>query len=156
MPRTFPGLVIDNHTISTIRNIAVVLAKLLWKNDVQKVVKGLYNAKFTGDEIESVAFLLELKVRLQDFDRLVFDPTVDGYWFMNLIKKRDIILEKGVLDFSNFMDWSKISTINNHIMSSFLNFKPKFSAKDFPDMKPGKELGAKIAYENSNYFLQKL
>lgn len=156
MPRTFPGLVIDNHTISTIRNIAVVLAKLLWKNDVQKVVKGLYNAKFTGDEIESVAFLLELKVRLQDFDRLVFDPTVDGYWFMNLIKKRDIILEKGVLDFSDFMDWSKISTINSHIMSSFLNFKPKFSAKDFPNMKPGKELGAKIAYENSNYFLQNL
>jgi tRNA nucleotidyltransferase/poly(A) polymerase len=156
MPRTFPGLEIDTQTVSNIRNPILIVAKLLSKNDVQKVVKGLYSAKFTGDEIESIAFLLELKARFQDFDKLVFDPAVDGFWFMNLIRKKEIILEKGLVSFPDFLNWAKISTINVHLMSSFLSFKPKFSAKDFPNLPQGKELGAKIAFENSNYFLQQL
>ncbi len=45
--------------------------------------------------------------------------------------------------------------LNKHIIHSFLTFKPKFTAKDFPDLK-GQPLGAQITLANSNYFLEKI
>lgn len=154
MPRTFPGLEIDSRPTSPdIRNHVVVLAKLFQNNSKEKVVQALYAAKYGSEEIEAVAFLLELNNRFKDFDKLVFDPSIDGGWFINLVKKRDLVLSRSQLDASDIYSWAKVIGIKNNIINSFLTFKPQFSAASFPGF-TGKELGAKIVNSNAEYFLK--
>jgi tRNA nucleotidyltransferase/poly(A) polymerase len=152
-PRTFGNVNLDTNHVPELRNPILVLAKLLWNNTPDSISKSLYSFKASKDEIEAVLFLKNIYERFVDFDKLVFDPLVDGYWLMGLIKKRDIFFEKNILNKRDVLTWGHIMKIDSNVLNQFVDFKITITAKDFSEIKPGRELGEKITIENSKLFL---
>ncbi len=156
-PRTFGNNInIDLRHVKELREPVLVLAKLLWNNNPQNIKQSLLGFKCTSDEIKSILFLKMLLDKFKEFDKVVFDPFTDGKWLEQMIVTRDILFQKKILNSQIIKTWAELMSLNNQIISFFVDFIPPFSAKDFPDMKPGKELGAKITIENAKAFLNKL
>lgn len=160
MPRTFPGLDINTNFIPGLRSPLLAIAKLLENNNPQKVAKVLNTSSYSTNEIDSIMFLYKLKDKFNGFDKVVFNPITDSSWLLELVSKRNLALfrtsEKGGLSKEEISTWGKINGLNSHIISTFIEFNPPYSAKDFPDMPQGKELGMKISAANGNYFLKGL
>ena len=155
-PRTFGNVKLDTRHIPELRNPILVLAKLLWDNDAPSIMKSLSNFKSNKSEIEAVLFLKFLYDKFHEFDKLVFDPTIDGKWLSQLYNKKKILFTNGVLSAGEVMVWSKIMNLKSNLTKSFINYNSPLSAKDFPGMKPGAELGNKISIENAKFFLKSL
>lgn len=157
-PRTFGKLSVglDTRPMPELRDPILVLAKLLLYNTPTEITKSLQNFKATKDEINGILFLKNLYDRFHDFDKMVFNPETDGNWLSVFIKQKNILLENGVLTPEQIMEWSKIKKININLVSYVLKYKFKFSAEDFPELKPGLELGNKINVENAKDFIRGL
>lgn len=155
MPRVFPNLVLDFNFIPGLRNFCLVIAKLLGQNPLNKIVKVMREATMSVAEMDSVQFLIKLKERFEDFNKLVFDPVVDGKWLFNLVKERDLILHRGEVTTDDIMQWAVINKIDAHLMKTFLDFQADITAKDFPQVTPGPELGLAITKANAENFLKK-
>lgn len=157
-PRTFGKLSVglDTRPMPELRDPILVLAKLLLYNTPTEITKSLQNFKATKDEINGILFLKNLYDRFHDFDKMVFNPETDGNWLSVFIKQKNILLENGVLTPEQIMEWSKIKKININLVSYVLKYKFKFSAEDFPELKPGLELGNKINIENAKDFIRGL
>lgn len=156
MPRTFPGMNIDTNVVASLRNYCLVVAKLLANNDIGKITKALYESKHIGKEIDTIIFLIKLKNRFIDFDKLVFDPGVDGKWFMSLVKERNLITGYGLIGTHDIISWAHIAKLDIHTITVFSKIDLPFSAKDFTHLKQGAELGKAIEFSNAKNFVEKL
>lgn len=155
-PRTFGNVELDTSHAPDLRNPVLVLAKLLWKNVDQEIRKCLLNFKSPSDEIDAVVFLKNIVDRFKNFDKLVFDPQIDGKWLLILNRAKNLMLKRGVLTEGDIQLWSQIMGLNGHLIKTFIDFEPIYSGSDFPEMKQGKELGEKISVENAKHFLKNL
>lgn len=155
-PRTFGNVELDTSHAPDLRNPVLVLAKLLWKNADQEIRKCLLNFKSPSDEIDAVVFLKNIVDRFKNFDKLVFDPKIDGKWLRILNRTKNLMLKIGVLNEGDIQLWSQIIGLNGHLIKTFIDFEPIYSGLDFPEMKQGKELGEKISVENAKHFLKSL
>lgn len=157
-PRTFGKLSVglDTRPMPELRDPILVLAKLLLYNTPGEITKSLQNFKATKDEIGGILFLKNLYDRFHDFDKMVFNPETDGNWLSVFIKQKNILLDNGVLTPEQIMEWARIKKINPDLVSYVLKYKFRFSAEDFPNLKPGLELGNKINVENAKEFIRGL
>ena len=154
--RTFGKVHLDTRHVPELRNPVLVLAKLLWNNDDNLISKSLLGFKATSDEIKGVLFLKSLYQHFKDFDKLVFDPSIDDKWLNQLFKAKSLMIGNGILTVEDMLLWAKIMGFEGKVISEFVKYSPPISAKDFPEMKQSAELGYKISFENAKLFLQRL
>lgn len=154
--RIFGNLKLDTRHIPELRDPMLVLAKLLLHNTSDDINQSLQNFKSTKDEIRGILFLKNLYDKFHDFDKMVFDPMIDGKWLDVLIKQRNTLMENGSINSEQIIKWATIKKINIDLINHFIRFTPPFSAQNFPEMKPGAELGQKISIENAKNFISKL
>ncbi len=156
MPRTFQHLTVNKKFIPGLRNIPLIIANLLGHNKIDSIVKCLKLAKMTADEIKAIIFLLKVRDRFLNFDRLVFSPEIDGKWLESLTEERDLVLRNGLLTENDLIHWAQIVGINALIMNAFAKFKLIYNASNFPHLPEGKELGDEIKKNNAIHFLENL
>mgnify|MGYP003423615539 FL=1 len=153
-PRVFGNIKLDTRHVSELRHPVLVLAKLLWNNDVISIQNSLINFKTPKNEIDGVLFLKNIHDRFKDFDKLTFDPIIDGKWLMILIKNKNLLFQNNVLTKYEILLWSKIMNLPLNVINAFINYVPTVTALNFPDIAPGKELGEKIILGNANNFIK--
>lgn len=153
-PRVFGNIKLDTRHVSELRHPVLVLAKLLWNNDVISIQNSLINFKTPKNEIDGVLFLKNIHDRFKDFDKLTFDPIIDGKWLMILIKNKNLLFQNNVLTKYEILLWSKIMNLPLNVVNAFINYVPTVTASNFPDISPGKELGEKIILGNANNFIK--
>ena len=122
----FPGLVV-NKEYSETNDIPVALALLLQNNDAKAVAIKLNKAKYTGDEIKQVQFLLDFK-------------NISPETAFKLKKTYKI---SGLKD-TSLKYFADALGISNKLVEAFIQYEPTVSSKDFPDLN-GRELGIAIA-----------
>lgn len=154
LPRVFPGASLDTNFIAGLSDPVIVMTKML-RNNRENVIAGALN-KFTAttEEKENIKFLLSLAERFDGFDKLSFIPETDGRWLAGLHKSRHI-QNKNLTD-EQIVKWAEIEGTNTYAIKKFLDFKPKYSASNFPEIAPSKELGDTIAKANAEQFLNEL
>ncbi len=155
-PRTFGNVQLDTRHVKELRNPVLVLAKLLWKNDSKSIASCLSGFKASSYEIKAVIFLKTLFEKFNEFDVLVFNPSVDGKWLEQLVEQKRILFQNGILNIELTNTWAEIMGLNRNLISNFIQFNSPIAAKDFPELAPGKELGDKITIENAKLFISKL
>jgi tRNA nucleotidyltransferase/poly(A) polymerase len=133
----FPGLVV-NKEYSEISDIPVALALLLQNNDAKAVAIKLNKAKYTGDEIRQVQFLLDFKN--------VSPETA--------LKLKKIYKISGLKDIS-LKYFAEALGISNKTIQSFLEYEPTVSSNEFPELS-GRELGIAIANREKEKFEEML
>jgi tRNA nucleotidyltransferase/poly(A) polymerase len=133
----FPGLVV-NKEYSETRDIPVALALLLQNNDAKAVAIKLNKAKYTGDEIRQVQFLLDFKN--------VSPETA--------LKLKKIYKISGLKD-ASLKYFAKALGISNKTIQSFLEYEPTVSSNEFPELS-GRELGIAIANREKEKFEEML
>ena len=148
--RIFPSVSLDHRYESGQKDPILVLAKLLSPNNEKDVEKALVNFKAHKPEKDQIKFLHAFENRFKDFEKITFIPSVDGAWLDGLSKHRDL---NNIND--KVVEWAKINGIDANLTSKFLQYKPKYSAKDFPDLE-GKELGQTIKTKNAEVFVNSL
>ena len=153
-PRVFGNIKLDTRHVSELRHPVLVLAKLLWNNDVISIQNSLINFKTPKNEIDGVLFLKNIHDRFKDFDKLTFDSIIDGKWLMILIKNKQQLLQNNILSKYDILLWSKIMNLPLNVINAFINYVPTVTASNFPDIAPGKELGEKIILGNANNFIK--
>ena len=122
----FPGLVV-NKEYSETNDIPVALALLLQNNDAKAVAIKLNKAKYTGDEIKQVQFLLDFK-------------NISPETAFKLKKTYKI---SGLKD-TSLKYFADALGISNKLVEAFIQYEPTVSSKEFPDLN-GRELGIAIA-----------
>jgi tRNA nucleotidyltransferase/poly(A) polymerase len=122
----FPGLVV-NKEYSETNDIPVALAFLLQNNDAKAVAIKLNKAKYTGDEIKQVQFLLDFK-------------NISPETAFKLKKTYKI---SGLKD-TSLKYFADALGISNKLVEAFIQYEPTVSSKEFPDLN-GRELGIAIA-----------
>lgn len=122
----FPGLVV-NKEYSETNDIPVALALLLQNNDAKAVAIKLNKAKYTGDEIKQVQFLLDFKN---------ISPET-------AFKLKKLYKVSG-LNKSSLTNFAKSIGIPNKIVEAFIQYEPSVSSNKFPELN-GRELGIAIA-----------
>ena len=122
----FPGLVVDKEYSET-KDIPVALALLLQNNDAKAVAIKLNKAKYTGDEIKQVQFLLDFK-------------NISPETAFKLKKTYKI---SGLKD-TSLKYFADALGISNKLVEAFIQYEPTVSSKEFPDLN-GRELGIAIA-----------
>ena len=133
----FPGLVV-NKQYSEISDIPVALALLLQNNDAKAVAIKLNKAKYTGDEIRQVQFLLDFKN--------VSPETA--------LKLKKIYKISGLKD-TSLKYFAEALGISNKTIQSFLEYEPTVSSNEFPELS-GRELGIAIANREKEKFEEML
>jgi tRNA nucleotidyltransferase/poly(A) polymerase len=133
----FPGLVV-NKEYSEISDIPVALALLLQNNDAKAVAIKLNKAKYTGDEIRQVQFLLDFKN--------VSPETA--------LKLKKIYKISGLKD-ASLKYFAEALGISNKTIQSFLEYEPTVSSNEFPELS-GRELGIAIANREKEKFEEML
>jgi len=133
----FPGLVV-NKEYSETSDIPVALALLLQNNDAKAVAIKLNKAKYTGDEIRQVQFLLDFKN--------VSPETA--------LKLKKIYKISGLKD-ASLKYFAEALGISNKTIQSFLEYEPTVSSNEFPELS-GRELGIAIANREKEKFEEML
>ena len=133
----FPGLVV-NKEYSETNDIPVALALLLQNNDAKAVAIKLNKAKYTGDEIRQVQFLLDFKN--------VSPETA--------LKLKKIYKISGLKD-TSLKYFAEALGISNKTIQSFLEYEPTVSSNEFPELS-GRELGIAIANREKEKFEEML
>jgi len=157
-PRTFGKLSagLDTRPVPGLRDPLLVLAKLLLSNTPTEITNSLQNFKASRNEVSAILFLKNVYDRFLDFDRMVFDPEIDSNWFSVIVKQKNTLIDNGSITLEQILEWAKIKKLDKHVISRFISFELPYSAQDFPDMKPGLELGQKINFENAKAFISGL
>jgi tRNA nucleotidyltransferase/poly(A) polymerase len=133
----FPGLVVNNEYSET-SDIPVALALLLQNNDAKAVAIKLNKAKYTGDEIRQVQFLLDFKN---------ISPET-------ALKLKKIYKISGLKD-TSLKYFAEALGISNKTIQSFLEYEPTVSSNEFPELS-GRELGTAIANREKEKFEEML
>jgi len=133
----FPGLVV-NKEYSETNDIPVALALLLQNNDAKAVAIKLNKAKYTGDEIRQVQFLLDFKN---------ISPEI-------ALKLKKIYKISGLKD-TSLKYFAEALGISNKTIQSFLEYEPTVSSNEFPELS-GRELGIAIANREKEKFEEML
>ena len=133
----FPGLVV-NKEYSETSDIPVALALLLQNNDAKAVAIKLNKAKYTGDEIRQVQFLLDFKN---------ISPEI-------ALKLKKIYKISGLKD-TSLKYFAEALGISNKTIQSFLEYEPTVSSNEFPELS-GRELGIAIANREKEKFEEML
>ena len=133
----FPGLVV-NKEYSETSDIPVALALLLQNNDAKAVAIKLNKAKYTGDEIRQVQFLLDFKN---------VSPEI-------ALKLKKIYKISGLKD-TSLKYFAEALGISNKTIQSFLEYEPTVSSNEFPELS-GRELGIAIANREKEKFEEML
>jgi tRNA nucleotidyltransferase/poly(A) polymerase len=133
----FPGLVV-NKEYSETSDIPVALALLLQNNDAKSVAIKLNKAKYTGDEIRQVQFLLDFKN---------VSPEI-------ALKLKKIYKISGLKD-TSLKYFAEALGISNKTIQSFLEYEPTVSSNEFPELS-GRELGIAIANREKEKFEEML
>jgi len=133
----FPGLVV-NKEYSETSDIPVALALLLQNNDAKAVAIKLNKAKYTGDEIRQVQFLLDFKN---------ISPEI-------ALKLKKIYKISGLKD-ASLKYFAEALGISNKTIQSFLEYEPTVSSNEFPELS-GRELGIAIANREKEKFEEML
>lgn len=153
-PRMFGNININNRFIKDLKDPVLVISNLLIDNNIKDVINSLQKFTATNTEKENVKFLLNLKNRFKNFNKVDFIPEVDGKWLMAL--KKSLNESNKNIDLNTIKKWAEISNINKNIVNKFVEFVPDVSAKDFPEIKPGPELGKAIISANAKKFISHL
>lgn len=154
LPRVLYGAALDTDFVPGLRNPILVMAKALYPNPIEKAIKTLEKLTASNEEKSNVKFLLSLAARFKDFDKLSFVPETDGKWLMGLQKSREV-QNKDLTD-EEIMQWARIKGLNRQAIEKLIKFKLPYSAADFPELQPGKELGDAIAKANAEKFIEGL
>lgn len=150
--RMFGNLVINKNYIQNLKDPILVLSNLLFNNKIEYVITSLNNFKATNLEVTGIKFLLNFYNKFKDFDKLTFIPEIDGKWLLNL--KNDF--NKSVINDEQLLLWSKLRGINENLTKKFIDFVPTITAKDFPHIQQGQELGKAISTANAELFINSL
>ena len=152
LPRVFNGASLNTNFIPGLKDSTIVIANILLPNRIDSSIETLKKFKASSEMINNIKFLLLLKERFQDFDKLSFIPNVDGKWLISLKK----FLDKITISKEQIQEWSNIHNIDMGLVDKFIRFAPSMTAKDFPEIKPGPELGHVITTTNAQLFLDSL
>ena len=133
----FPGLVV-NKEYSETSDIPVALALLLQNNDAKAVAIKLNKAKYTGDEIRQVQFLLDFK-----------NVSPETAFKLKKTYKISGLKDKSLKYFADALG------IANKTIQSFLEYEPTVSSNEFPELS-GRELGIAIANREKEKFEEML
>jgi len=153
-PRVFPGSIINTNFIRGLRDPILVIANMLSLNLIEKALSTLKLFKAQKKEIPNIKFLLEIKNKFENFSKVDFNLLNDGKWLLAL--KKSLNETNSNLSEEQIIEWSKINKINIELIKKFINFQPFFTAKDFPELPPSKELGDKLTIENAKIFINSL
>jgi tRNA nucleotidyltransferase/poly(A) polymerase len=154
LPRVFYGASLDTDFILGLNDPILVIAKILSKNPIKNAIKSLVNLTATNEEKSNVKFLLSLVEKFKDFDKLSFVPETDGKWLMGLQSSR--MIQNSDLSNDQILQWANIMHLNVPAVKKLIEAKLPYSAADFPELPPGKELGDAIAKANAEYFIKGL
>jgi tRNA nucleotidyltransferase/poly(A) polymerase len=151
--RMFPNAEFNFNFVKGLKDPAIVFANLLLTNRMDFIMKSMQDFTASNEEKENVRFLIELYNYFKDFDKMSFVPETDGKQLMGLMKLRKV--QNRNLSDEQILEWSKIRGINHSLIRKFLDFTPKFSAVNFPEIQ-GAELGKAITKANSEEFIKSL
>lgn len=155
IPRTFDGnMTLNLNFAPGLRDYLLVIANIYINHaDLKAVFKSLTRLTFETDEKEAIIFLIRLQRYLKDLDAVSFSPEAEARNLSGLLKARDQAMR--LLSDSQIKEWGRLTGIPSNTLSSFMQFRPSISAKDFPDLQ-GPELGAAISKANAEAFLKTL
>lgn len=156
LTRAFGNINLNMDFIPGCRIYIIVFANILKNNDPKTIQKSLTRLTVSNHDKRAINFLILLKMKFEHFDNLVFDVNTDGYWLTALIDERDYVMQNGVISYADVMKWAKLIGLNTNVIHQFMAFNITFSAKDFPELPQGRELGAKIAQANAKAFLNSI
>jgi len=129
----FPGLIVYKEYPET-KDIPVALALLLQDNESKAVAVKLNRAKYTGDEVKQIQFLLDFK-------------TISPETAFKLKK----LYKVSGLNKSLLRNFAESIGIPNKIVGAFIQYEPSVSSDQFPELS-GKELGLAIANREKEKF----